>query len=143
VPWQATLAVLVLAVLMGMLAWSVRGGLRADVRVEGRDLVITPRGLGKLWSMRGRIRVPLGAVRDVRPEPNAASIPRGLRPPATHFPRVFTAGSYRGDPDRSFWLVGDGLHGLVIDLAAGAPYDRIVVEVDDPHETIAAITQAR
>jgi hypothetical protein len=134
---------MVLAGLMGLVAWSVRGGLRADVRVDGRELVISPRGLGKLWSMRGEIRVPLGAVRDVHPEPNAASIPRGLRLPGTQMPRMFTAGSYRGGPDRSFWLVGDGLHGLVIDLASGADYDRIVVEVDDPHQTMAAITQAR
>jgi hypothetical protein len=128
---------------MGLLAWSVKGGLRADVEVEGRDLVVKPRGLGKLWSMRGEVRVPLGTVRSVRPEPNAASIPRGLRLPGSHVPRMFSAGSYRGGPGRSFWLVGDGLHGLVIDLAADAPFDRIVVEVDDPVATVATISQAR
>jgi hypothetical protein len=128
---------------MGLLAWSVKGGLRADVRVEGRELVITPRGLGKVWAMRSEVRVPLGAVRSVRPEPNAASMPRGLSPPASPLPRFFTAGSFRGGRGRSFWLVGDGLHGVVIDLAADAPYDRIVVEVDDPVEAVTAITQAR
>jgi len=66
---------------------------------------------------------------------------KGLRAPGTHIPRVITAGTFHQDGERTFWNVRDGDKAVVIQLR-NEKYTRLVVEVDDPRETVALVERA-
>ncbi|MGF7234980.1 MAG: hypothetical protein ACQSGP_08480 [Frankia sp.] len=110
---------------------------RIDVAVDGQELVIEPRGLDVLWTLRRHVRVPLAQVRGVAVAP-LAGVPReGLRLPGAALPGVIRAGSYGMRPRRDFWDVRRAEEILWLDLApeAGAPYRRLILQVEDPRQT--------
>lgn len=110
---------------------------RIEIAVDGGDLVVRPRGLDVLWTLHGCLRVPLGQVRGVAVAP-LAQVPReGLRLPGSALPGVIRAGSFGLPPRRDFWDVRRANEILWLDLApeAGAPYRRLILQVDDPRRT--------
>ncbi len=66
----------------------------------------------------------------------------GLARPRRSRTRVVTAGTFHHQGDRVFWDVHDAAKAVVIRLT-DERYDRLVVDVDDPARTVAAIRQAR
>ena len=78
----------------------------------------------------------------VRVDPETARTPDGLPLPGTYLPWVITAGSYWRPGRWSFWCVHDPARAIVIDLT-GDRYSRLVLQVDDPVATVAAIEDAR
>jgi hypothetical protein len=66
---------------------------------------------------------------------------KGLRAPGTHVPGVITAGRFFQHGDRVFWDVHDPEKTIVIGLA-DERYARLVIEVEDPPATVAAIEEA-
>ena len=65
-------------------------------------------------------------------------MPRGLQVPGTYLPRILTAGTFRKGGEKSYWLVARGREVLVIELD-GERYDRLVLDVQDPHMAAAAL----
>jgi hypothetical protein len=59
----------------------------------------------------------------------------------THVPGVLSAGTFHHQGDRVFWDVHDPDKAIAISLKDDR-YARLVVEVDDPVATLAAITKA-
>ncbi|WP_282779632.1 hypothetical protein [Nocardia sp. CC201C] len=110
----------------------------ADVRIEGDDLVIEPRGWHKVWALRRRLVVPKRAVRGVAIDPDMARRPRGIRLPGTYVPRVITAGTFLHRGERIFWDVRNPERAVVIDFSSGK-YARAIVEVDDPERVVAML----
>ena len=67
---------------------------------------------------------------------------KGIRLPGTHLPGVIAAGSfYTFGGEWVFWDVHDPQKALTINLAH-EHYIKLVVEVDDPVATVAAIEEA-
>jgi hypothetical protein len=62
----------------------------------------------------------------------------GIRAPGTHVPGVITAGTFYQEGERVFWDVHDPESTVVIQLK-DERYVRLVIEVDDPPATAAAI----
>jgi hypothetical protein len=58
-----------------------------------------------------------------------------MRAPGTHVPGLIIAGTYRAQGKKVFWDVCNKRKAIVIDLK-NSSYDRLVVEVDDPQETV-------
>lgn len=101
----------------------------ADVDIRGRDLVVRPLDFGRLWSLRGEVRIPLSKIHDVRVGVPRRDVKRGIRTLGTEVPGFVYAGSFRTFTVRSFWLVGRAKVVTVIECP-GARFDRLVLELD-------------
>ncbi|MFI1565361.1 hypothetical protein ACH4ZX_20300 [Streptomyces sp. NPDC020490] len=108
-----------------------------------RGLLIAEfQGLDKLWTLKSRLEIPLTHVRGATHDPGIAREPKGMRVAGTYFPGVITAGRFRHNGERLFWDVKNPDKAVVIELADGESYDRLVIEVDDPRATVALIEQS-
>jgi len=113
-----------------------------DVEITGDTVVFEVRGLDKLWAFRSRLEIPLGHLRQVRIDPEAArGWFHGLRLPGTSLPGVLTAGTFYLDGKRVFWDVHHPERTIVVELQDDR-YDELVVEVRDPQEAAARLMKA-
>lgn len=119
----------------------------ARVEISGDTLTVHIEGWDKILALKGRIDVPLAHVVGASADPEQARRwPQGLRLPGTFIPRVVTAGSYwkpgkAEEAGWSFWDVHDPAKAVVIRLDHER-YKQLVVGVDDPQGTVAAIEVA-
>jgi hypothetical protein len=114
------------------------------IEIDGDHLDIQVQGQHKFWALKSSLRVPLADIRDVRQDPERATrfFP-GLKVPGTHIPFVYTAGTYyQSDFRPDFWSVRHPDHAIVIQCGDHAAYDEIIVEVEDPAETVDRIRKA-
>lgn len=114
---------------------------RVDVSLEdgGETVAVTLRGLDVLWALRRHVRVPRRAVLRAQVLDRSKVKPSGLRLPGTELPGVLRAGSFGRSPNREFWDVRSGPQVLVLTLADGQPYRRIVLQPRDPGSALDAL----
>ena len=105
-------------------------------------LTVQLTGLDRLWALKNRVEVPLTQVRGATHDPGIAHEHKGAKLGGTHMPGVITAGRFRRRGDLVFWAVRRPANAVVVALAEGAPYSRLVVETDDPRATVALVEQA-
>ena len=105
------------------------------------QLVVTMRGLDRLWALRRRIAVPLTSVRGAPADPGVSRESAGLRAPGTHLPRVITAGTYFKDGARTFWNLRASQQPVVVELT-GERFARLVLGVDDARATAERIERS-
>jgi hypothetical protein len=112
------------------------------VELTRDTLIVHVRGMDRLWSLKSRLEIPLSHVLDAEADTQVArEWQKGLRAPGTHVPGVITAGTFFQHGDRVFWDVHDPEKTIVIRLA-DERYARLVIEVEDPTATVAAIEEA-
>lgn len=114
------------------------------ITVERDALDIQVQGMHKFWALKSSLRVPMSDVREVRRDPERARrfFP-GVKVPGTHIPHFYTAGTfYQADFRPDFWSVRHPENAIVIRCAPDAAYDEIIVEVEDPDETVTRIRAA-
>ncbi len=106
------------------------------VKVSFRDtnMILTVKGLHKLWAFKSRLKIPIDQIVGASTDPEDIGHPKGLRAHGTRIPGLITAGTYRAKK-KVFWDVCNKKKTIVIDLENNA-YERLVVEVDDPQETV-------
>ncbi|MFI8090310.1 hypothetical protein ACIF9R_18630 [Streptomyces sp. NPDC086080] len=104
-------------------------------------LTVEFQGLDKLWTLKSRLEIPLAHVRGATHDPGMARGPKGFRVAGTQFPGLITAGRFRRHGERLFWDVKNPDKAVVVELADGETYDRLVIEVDDPRATVALIEE--
>ena len=113
-----------------------------EVEITGGKLVVHVEGLDKLWAPKSRLEVPLEHVLGAEVDAEVArGWWKGLKAPGTNVPGVITAGTFYQDGDRVFWDVHDPDGTIVIRLS-DERYSRLVIEVEDPAATAAAIHRA-
>jgi hypothetical protein len=112
----------------------------AELRIEADELVVELSELEKIGALRGDVRVPLTAVRDVRVAEDPRPELRGMRAPGTGIPGVIALGSRRGQ-GHDFAAVYHNRPAVVVDLEAAA-FDRLVITVPDPQSTAATVRAA-
>jgi hypothetical protein len=113
----------------------------ANIKVENDKLVIKIEGLDKLWTFTSLLEIPLSHITGAKQDPEVAYGWKGWRGPGAHIPGVIVAGTFHRDGKRVFWDVHDATKAVVIDLSDDR-YSRLVVGVDDPAKTAAAIQEA-
>ena len=113
----------------------------ALVHIDDGDLVVVIEGLNKLWAFKSRLTIPLANVRGTTADPGIVADPKGIRAPGAHLPGVITAGTFHLDGEKIFWDVRDSSKAVVIELADES-YSRLVVQVDNPRETVALVENA-
>lgn len=112
-------------------------------RIDLHDdaLVVEQSTIDKILSLRGNVRVPLANVIGATVDPVIGSEPTGIRIPGTHIPGFYVVGTFRAKEAKTFWNTRRGTNAVVVDLT-GHGFDRLVIEVDDPHGTVASINAA-
>jgi hypothetical protein len=113
----------------------------ATVEVQGDQLTVRIEGVDKLWTFTSRLEIPLAHVTGVAADPEVVRGWKGWRGPGAHLPGVIVAGTFHLDGKRVFWDVHDAANAVVIDLT-DERYARLVIGVDDPADTVAAIRAA-
>jgi hypothetical protein len=114
----------------------------AEVELTENALIVHVRGMDRLWALKSRLEIPLAHVVGAEVYPQVAQGWRkGIRAPGTHVPGVITAGTFYQEGERVFWDVHDPEKTVVINLK-DERYARLVIEVDDPPATAAAIQGA-
>ena len=98
-------------------------------------------GWHRLWALKRRLIIPVSAIVSARHDPAAARGAKGLKWPGTHVPGYFAAGSFRRGGQWTFWDVRDPERAIVVELR-GQRYDRLVVEVQDPKESVQLLNEA-
>ena len=125
-------------VALGVLVVLVGGARTAspiELTVDDSVLRVVIKGKDALYSLSRGMTIPVTSVEGIAVAP-ARAVPRtGLRLPGTGIPGILRAGSYGTGSKRDFWLVRRAPELLVIELARGEPYRRIVLEVPDPRGT--------
>ncbi len=113
-----------------------------NITIGADTLILDVIGWDKIWSLKGRIEVPLAHVKSARVDPNAArGWWHGLRMPGTQLPGVIIAGSYYKLGRTAFYDVHDPDNTIVIDLDH-EHYDQLVVEVENPDDEARRINEA-
>ncbi len=114
----------------------------AEVEITQNALIVHVRGMDRLWALKSRLEIPLSHVVGAQVDPEVAQgWHTGIRGPGTHVPGVITAGTFYQEGERVFWDVHDAERSVVIQLR-DERYARLVIEVDDPAATAAALQGA-
>lgn len=110
------------------------------VTIVADQLIVTPRGLDRLWSLRRRITVPLAHVRGATVDPEIRRDPKGWRGPGLNaFGKH--AGTFHRDGERVFWNTSARGTAVVIQLAQ-EHFCRLVLSVRDAAAAVDRINAA-
>jgi hypothetical protein len=111
------------------------------VSVADDHLIIDLQGIDRFWALRRRISAPLTHVRSIERTAHRTWRPAGFRLLGAELPGFLRVGrfSYRGE--RVFWDVHHPERSVEIELLS-EPFDRLIVEVEDPEETTREIHRA-
>ncbi len=112
------------------------------VTVSEGNLIVEVEGWDKLWSLRSHLVIPAQHVIRVYADPGIAeSWWKGLRIAGTNLPGVIAAGTFYHHHNWVFWDVHHPEKAVVIDLR-DERYEKLIVEVADPAETVARLQAA-
>jgi len=112
------------------------------LEVADSELVMRVVELDRLWAFKSELRVPLAHVAGVQLAADDARLWwHGWRAPGTHVPGIITAGTYYDKEGRVFWDVHDPERAVAV-LLRDERYVKLVVEVEDPRTTVAALEAA-
>ena len=114
----------------------------AQVEITPQSLIVHITAADQLWSLKSLLEIPLAHVVEANHATNDADTwLEGLHIGAVYPPGVLSAGSIHNQDDRVYWDVHDAAHAIAIVLKDDR-YARLVIEVDDPAATLAAIAKA-
>jgi hypothetical protein len=113
----------------------------APITITGQRLRVTRSGIAR-W-LGGSVDVPVdhvvsAAAADRR---DARRLWMGIRVAGIQLPGVMTAGIFRRDGELSWWDVRRGIGAIVLTLR-DERFARVVVEVDDPTDTLRWLDEA-
>ena len=113
-----------------------------EIELTRDALVVHVQGMDQLWALKSRLEISLSHVVGAEIDPQVArEWHEGIRATGTHVPGVITAGTFYQDGEWVFWDVHDPERTVVIHLK-DERYARLVIEVDDPPATAAAVRGA-
>lgn len=111
-----------------------KGDAMARVRVHDTDLVVRLSWWERIAARHRDVRVPIGAVRAVRIEPDWWRALRGERGRGHWSPDRWSVGERQVADGTDFVAVRARGPVLCLELHDGAPYRRLAVSVPDPEE---------
>ncbi len=112
------------------------------IELTPQTLIVHITGADRLWALKSRLEISLAHVVGAgQATEEAHDWLKGFHLPGTHIPGVIAAGTFHHAGDRVFWDVHHPEKAIAIRLQDDR-FGRLVVEVDDPAATLAAITKA-
>jgi hypothetical protein len=112
----------------------------ALLRREGSELVVVLNDLEKAGALRGDVRVPASAVREVRVTDSPFAELQGVRAPGTGLPGVIALGTWRGNGYKDFAALYRGGPAVVVELE-GASWRRLLVSAHDAPAVVERLTE--
>ena len=113
-----------------------------DVTIEEDSVKFEVKGLHKLWALKGSVSIPVRNIRDVRHDPTEIEgFWKGWKFPGTHLPGIIVAGTYCRQGKKCFWDASRREKTIVVDIEGG-PYDKVIVDVEDPEEVMTTLLSA-
>jgi uncharacterized protein len=112
-----------------------------DIDGDRLHLALAPRE--RLAALHGDITVPLRCVRSARASDEPFAELRGLRSPGLAWPRSRAMGTWRRRGAKSFAMLRRGQPAVVVDLAEGAGFDRLLVSTPEAEAVARRIDEAR
>ena len=111
-----------------------------SIRIESDNILIKLKGYHRIWAFRKQITLEIGRIKSVQIADKSLQ-PDGIRFPGTYIPKVLIAGTYVWSKRREFW--DTTLRGKAIEISlAGGRYSKVVVDVENPSETVEMIENA-
>lgn len=113
---------------------------RNILQVIDGNLIVTPRGLDKMWGFRRQVVVPVQKIDRVEVEQKSHQVRRGLRAPGldAYWKRC---GTFHPDGERHYWNQSGNGAVLVIYISGGAPFHRLYLSVADPADAREMVVQ--
>lgn len=112
------------------------------VSVSDDRAIFEIEGMHKLWSLRSRLEIPLAHITGVEYEPEEVGRWwHGWKVAGTDMPGLFAAGTFFYRGELVFWDVRDVARTIIVSLA-DERYKKLIVEVEDPEETVTRLRQA-
>jgi len=114
----------------------------ATIDVGEHDLYVEMKGIDKVWSLHSKLEIPLVHVAGARVDPAAvqAAAFTGVKAGGARVGHLI-AGTFRQEDEWVFWDVHDAAKTVIVDLH-DERYARLVVEVEEPVATAAAVNRA-
>jgi hypothetical protein len=113
-----------------------------DVTVEGDRALFAVEGLDRLWSFRSRLELPVAHITAVEHDPELVGRWwHGVKLIGTDVPGLFAAGTFYYRGELVFWDVRHPEQAIIVSLQHER-YKKLIVEVEDPAETVARLRQA-
>jgi hypothetical protein len=114
----------------------------ARVELTSGSLIIHVEGMDRIWALKSHLEIPLQHVVKAESDPAIArGWWHGIKWPGTNLPGVVTAGTFYKDGQLMFWDIHDPDRTVVISLA-DEDYSQLVIEVENPTQTVEAINSA-
>ena len=102
------------------------------VTTDSDTVVFEMQGWDKLWTLTGKLVIPLAHITSVEADPHPAmGWFQGLKVAGTDIPNVYRAGFFMQDGNRVFWDVRHPEKTVVIGLN-DERYAKLIIEVEDP-----------
>jgi len=114
----------------------------AKVKVAGGRVEVDLSQKERLAALRGDVSAALGEIVDVRVSPHPFGELRGIRAPGTGVPGVIAIGPWRHPGGKDFVAIYRGRPAVVVTLVRGSEFERLIVGVQDPDETVARVLAA-
>ncbi|MBL3686020.1 hypothetical protein D3248_03495 [Leucobacter zeae] len=114
---------------------------RNALRIADGALIVSPRGMDRVWGFRSRIVVPLPSIAGVRVERHPSRLPTGWRGPGLDaFGKL--SGTFHPRGERHYWNYSGRGDALVVDVSGGDPFDRLLLSVADAEASCAWLAEA-
>jgi hypothetical protein len=114
----------------------------AEVELAQDALIVHVEGMDRLFTLRGRLEVPLSHVEGAEADPEEARRRwHGIMERGIWVPGPITAGTFYREGELVFWDVHDPEKTVVIRLT-DERYARLIIEVEDPEATVARVNEA-
>ena len=111
----------------------------AKVLVDGDDSPVSLSAVETREAVHGDVSVPRSSLVRVRVVPDGMDEVHGVRAPGTSLPHVVMVGTWRHPGGVTFAACHGRRPAVVLELTDAA-FDRIVVTVDNPQETVAELS---
>ncbi len=109
------------------------------LEIDNTELVVRLDGWQRWVALKQEVRAPLAAVTSASISRDANALKRGYRWPGSYVQGRMYAGTWKSKGATDFWMVTQPGEVLVIAFA-NQPYDRWLLNVDDPGEWVRRLT---
>lgn len=111
------------------------------IQIANGEMTIDVLGVDKLLALKSKITVPLTSVKSVRQDPDFRMTGIAFKAPGTYIPGLVRMGTFFAGGKKYFWDVTDKANVVAISLE-NAPYDELVVDVENPKEAVKYIQES-
>lgn len=113
--------------------------MKNKVVITDKDLIVKPKGITKIWSLRRKLRSPLAHVKGATVDRDIMYEFKGIKKLGTDaYMRGYFAGTFIKNGDRIYYNASRGAEVVVIQLDNEA-FDRLVLEVKNPERLVEVV----